>query len=102
AGARSDPRLRALPAPAAGRARVDDVIDVRAWLLWAAAGMLGVLSPRNPLYVARLLLVALAVDRATARLRVRRLPFRPLPLVIFATAAGAAFNALTAHFGETV
>src|SRR5204863_1540828 len=97
----ADPRLRALPAAPAGRARVAGVIDARAWLLWAATGMLAILSTRNPLYAVLLLLVALAVDRATARLRVRRLPFRPLPLVLFAIAAGAAFNALTAHFGET-
>ncbi|HEY3110959.1 MAG TPA: energy-coupling factor transporter transmembrane component T, partial [Chloroflexota bacterium] len=77
------------------------MIDARAWLLWATAGMLAILSTRNPLYVVLLLLVVLAVDRATARLRVRRLPFRPLALVLFAIAAGAAFNALTAHFGET-
>jgi energy-coupling factor transport system permease protein len=77
------------------------VIDARAWLLWALAGMLAILSTRNPLYVCLLLLVALAVDRGTVALRVRRLPFRPLPLALFATVAGALFNALIARFGAT-
>jgi energy-coupling factor transport system permease protein len=64
--------------------------------------MLVVLATRNPLYLIVILLIALVVDRATVAHRTRELPFRPLGLVVFAVVAGAIFNGLTAHFGDTV
>jgi energy-coupling factor transport system permease protein len=63
--------------------------------------MVAALSTRNPLYVVLILLVATSVDRATARFRLRRLPFRPLPLALLGVVTGGLLNALSAHVGET-
>lgn len=77
------------------------MIDARAWLLWAGAGSAVAISTRNPIYLLLILLIATVVDRATAHLRRRQLPFRPQPLVAFAVVAGALLNALLARVGET-
>lgn len=68
---------------------------VETWVMWLAACLSIALSTRNPLYLVLLIFIVMAVfAREWSPARVERLA----PLVIIA----GVFNALSAHFGETV
>lgn len=76
--------------------------DVRAWVIWLfAGGALAILSG-NPLYMILLLAISRLVEYACAPAVPQqwRLPFWRIAflILIFSTL----FNALTAHFGQTV
>lgn len=75
--------------------------NVRAWALWLAAASLPTLFSRNPLY---LILALLAVAVVRAHLgeggRERALPIWRFGLLL--VALSIVWNALTAHFGETI
>ncbi len=72
------------------------------WLAWLAAVLLALSLTRNPVYLL-LLLVVVAFTGGRMPVRSRDvLPFAPLRLLLVLVPLAALFNALTAHFGETV
>lgn len=76
--------------------------DPRAWVVWLAAGMVLVMTLRNPLYLILLLGVARAVQRACGQPGSvgRALPFRRI--AVFILLFSTLFNMLSAHIGQTV
>jgi energy-coupling factor transport system permease protein len=91
------------------------MIHPLAWLMWVATASASILLTRNPLYVTVLLGVAYLVLDAVRSWSYnaplseggsapagRRLPVSPWQFALFAIPAGALFNGLTSHVGETV
>jgi energy-coupling factor transport system permease protein len=82
------------------------------WFVWIGAASLATLTTRNPFYlillfgIGLLLVDTLAnarlVEGPTGDMHDKGLPFSPLKFALFAVSAGAIFNGLTSHFGDTV
>lgn len=79
------------------------MINTLAWLGWLAAALVASSATRNPLYlIVELLCIAiiwLSLPQDAQRTDFAITPFR---FALIVTALSAAFNTLTAHFGETV
>jgi len=87
-----------------------------AWFAWLGTASLVTLLTRNPLYLVVLFVIfilVMDVERASQRAAAdssgydgapsdRGLPLSPLRFALFAVPAGAVFNLLTSHVGETV
>jgi energy-coupling factor transport system permease protein len=74
-----------------------------AWVAWAAASVVALSFTRNPLYLLLLLLCLSLVLRAARRVPdAPPLPLSPLRFALLVVTVSALFNALTAHFGQTV
>ncbi len=77
-------------------------MDVRAWVVWLFAGGLLAILSSNPFYLILLLIISRLVEYSCAPRApgLWRLPFwRIAALILFFSTL---FNALTAHFGQTV
>lgn len=77
-------------------------MDVRAWVVWLFAGGLLAILTSNPFYLILLLIISRLVEYTCAPRTpdLWRLPFwRIAALILFFSTL---FNALTAHFGQTV
>ncbi len=74
------------------------------WALWSLTLLAALTLTRNPLYLGLALAVVFGVRQrvVSARRAARPLPFAPWKMALLLTAGAALFNALTAHFGETV
>jgi energy-coupling factor transport system permease protein len=82
------------------------------WFFWIATASVAALSMRNPFYLIILFGITLLLVDTLPRLgsigengedaRENGLPLSPLRFALFAVPAGALFNGLTSHFGETV
>ncbi|GAB4522635.1 MAG: hypothetical protein Fur0018_04600 [Anaerolineales bacterium] len=73
-----------------------------AWLAWLAAVLLCLSTTRNPFYLFALLVVITFTGWRVSPRAETGLPFAPLRLLAFFVPLAAFFNALTAHFGDTV
>ncbi|MBN1247068.1 MAG: energy-coupling factor transporter transmembrane protein EcfT, partial [Anaerolineae bacterium] len=87
-----------------------------AWICWVGAGATATLLTRNPFYLVLLFAIFMLVRDVERSVQQegpgraalggaalgRTLPVSPLRLALFAIPAGAAFNLLTSHAGETV
>lgn len=91
------------------------MIHPLAWLIWLAAASASMLLTRNPFYVAVLLMASyLVLDAVRSAFHPtvlsddgplpegRALGVSPWHFALFAIPAGALFNGLTSHVGETV
>ncbi|MCJ7549912.1 MAG: hypothetical protein MUQ30_09555, partial [Anaerolineae bacterium] len=82
------------------------------WFAWLGTASLVTLLTRNPLYIVLLFVIfilVIDVERASAgnsgyhgSPSARGLTLSPLRFALFAVPAGAVFNLLTSHVGETV
>ncbi len=77
-------------------------MHLRAWITWIASLLIAVLSTRNPLYLAVVLLIAVAVSSHIAQLRNQPAPTWLARLAIFVLPLSTLFNTLTIHIGDTV
>lgn len=79
------------------------MIHPRAWIAWLAAAVIALSVTRNPLYLG---LILLCIGATAAALRPHSkappLPMSLLRLSVLIVVVAALFNALTAHFGNTV
>jgi energy-coupling factor transport system permease protein len=77
------------------------MLNAKAWLAWAVAASLPALLSRNPLV---LILALLAVAVVRAQLGARRAPasLSPWRFGLLVVAVATLWNALTAHYGETI
>ena len=77
------------------------MLNAKAWLVWVVAASLPALLSRNPLV---LILALLAVAVVRAQLGARHASASPSPwrFGLIVVAVAALWNALTAHYGETI
>jgi energy-coupling factor transport system permease protein len=74
-----------------------------AWVAWTAASVVALSLTRNPLYLLLLLLcLGLVLQAARRAPDAPPLPLSPLRFALLVVTISALFNALTAHFGQTV
>lgn len=74
-----------------------------AWVAWVVASVAALSLTRNPVYLLLLLLcVGLALHEARLAGDSPLLPLSPLRFGVMVVTISALFNALTAHFGQTV
>lgn len=74
-----------------------------AWVAWVAASVVALSLTRNPVYLLLLLLcVGLTLHEARQAENAAPLPLSPLRFALVVVTISALFNALTAHFGQTV
>ncbi len=74
-----------------------------AWLIWVAASVVALSLTRNPAYLLLLLMcVSVTLHEALQADDAPPLPLSPLRFALVVITVSALFNALTAHFGQTV
>ena len=79
------------------------MIHTLAWLSWLVAALVASSTTRNPFYlIIALLCITIVWLSLPSDDQRAQLPISPLRFAMAVTALSAAFNALTAHFGETV
>lgn len=79
------------------------MINTWTWCVWLLAGLVSLSSTRNPAYLLIIFLVTTWVHTALDHHNsAPQSLFSPLPFSGFVTLTASVFNALTAHFGDTV
>jgi energy-coupling factor transport system permease protein len=74
-----------------------------AWVAWVAASVVALSLTRNPIYLLLLLLcIGLVLRTVRQAPDAPPLPLSPLRFALLVVTISALFNALTAHFGQTV
>lgn len=85
------------------KTRLTPALHPLAWIVWLLATVAALLSTRNPVYLAILLLcIALTLRAGRALAFSPPLPLSPWRFGLIVVTLSAAFNGLMAHFGATV
>ncbi len=86
-----------------GRRPRQALLHPLAWLIWVAASVVVLSLTRNPAYLLLLLMcVSVTLHEALQADDAPSLPLSPLRFALVVITVSALFNALTAHFGQTV